>query len=247
MKLLTTKLLNFASLGGEETDALDALPGVERRYASLDDIREEPGTWDVMLLTSGFAGVSPRNQDDRRSIVFLMVPGDLAGIRTLITGDNSSSVLALSDVTIFGIRSQSLLHLGERYPRIASALWSATLTEESILHQSILGFSRRSAIERTAHLLCELHARLSAVGLVDGKEFSLPLTQSHLGEILGLSTVHVNRTLQELRRQKMIATEGRRFVLENLDGLRGIAGFDPSYLHYRPTRGQPKRSTGDAH
>ena len=233
MKLLALKLSNFVKLSSEETGALDALSGVERRLSALEQIGLFPGSREVLLLASGFAGVYRTMPDARRGVVFLMVPGDLAGLRTLVSGADDTQIASLSDLTLIALRSRELLMLAERYPRISVALWMATLTEFGILHQSILSLSRRSALDRVAYFLCELHLRLAAVGRTEGNGFSLPLTQSDLGEVLGLSAVHVNRTLQELRKRGLVSTTGRQFTLLDPARLRASVGFDPAYLRFR--------------
>ena len=105
------------------------------------------------------------------------------------------------------------------------------LFQAALQHERVVSLGRRAAIERMAHLLCELHARLRMVGLADEKSFPLPLTQADLGEALGLSSVHVNRTLQELRGAGLIALRDRRLTILDDRGLRAVALFDPTYLH----------------
>jgi CRP-like cAMP-binding protein len=90
---------------------------------------------------------------------------------------------------------------------------------------------RRSAVEHLAHLLCELYSRLEVMGLVDGASFNLPLTQADLGDALGLSLVHVNRTVRELRQSGLVTWRATRLTIKDWTGLAKLAQFDPTYLH----------------
>ena len=94
----------------------------------------------------------------------------------------------------------------------------------------------RPADKRVAHLVCEMLLRSQAVGLTEGDRFEMPLTQEELGDSMGLSTVHVNRTLQELRSEGLIASKGRRITVKSLDRLMEFADFNPNYLHQESGR-----------
>lgn len=110
-------------------------------------------------------------------------------------------------------------------------LWFDTLVDASILRETLLNVGRRNARSRTAHLLCELAMRLQRVGLADDLRFDLPLTQSDLGDALGLTPIHVNRVLGRFRSEGLIENDGRTFHIANWDRLVAIGEFDPAYLH----------------
>ena len=97
----------------------------------------------------------------------------------------------------------------------------------------ILNVGRREAYGRMAHLLCEFYVRLKAVGLTNGHAYEMPFTQAELADATGLSTVHVNRTLQELRHDGLIKTQAGKVIIEDWDGLRAAGEFDPTYLHLK--------------
>ena len=120
------------------------------------------------------------------------------------------------------------------------ALWWSTLVEEAILREWIVNVGQRNALERMAHLFCELLYRFRAVGLNEGNSCTLPLTQVELAETLGLSSVHVNRTLQELRRQKLITLEGGTLTIQDLDTLKEVSFFNPDYLHLDYSNEKPR-------
>jgi len=112
--------------------------------------------------------------------------------------------------------------------------------EEAIAREWIVNVGQRNALERIAHLFCELLYRFRAVGLNQGNSCTLPLTQVELAETLGLSPVHVNRTLQELRRQKLITLEGGTLTIQDLEALKDVSFFNPDYLHLDYSNGKPK-------
>ena len=114
-------------------------------------------------------------------------------------------------------------------------MWS-TLVDEAILREWVGNIGRRTASQRIAHLLCELLVRLKAVGLAEDDVYEFPLTQAELADAAGLSTVHVNRTLQELRAAGLITLKSRLLTIRDVERLKALAGFDPAYLHLAPDR-----------
>lgn len=103
--------------------------------------------------------------------------------------------------------------------------------DEATLREWLVNLGKRRADIRVAHLLCELHLRLKSVGLADGGEFSLPLTQSELADTMGMSPVHMNRSLQSLRSDDLVVFKSRQLVIPDIDRLREMAQFNPNYLH----------------
>jgi CRP-like cAMP-binding protein len=119
----------------------------------------------------------------------------------------------------------------ERYPRLARVFWFSTNIDAAIQRELALSLGQRSAISRMAHLFCELYIRLSVVGCTSHDGYEFPLTQRELSECLGLTVVHANRTLQELRRRGLVELENRHLTIRNRSGLEGVAQFDPNYLY----------------
>jgi CRP-like cAMP-binding protein len=116
---------------------------------------------------------------------------------------------------------------------VARALWWGTLVDEAILREWLVNIGQRTAIERIAHLFCELLVRLRVAGLAQGNGYEMPLTQQEIGETLGLSTVHVNRVLQELRASQLIELRSKHLVIHDLPALCALGQFNPLYLHIR--------------
>ena len=121
-------------------------------------------------------------------------------------------------------------------PRIARALWWATLVDEAILRQWVVSLGARQADARVAHLFLELLFRLKTVGLATDKGYALPLSQEKLGECTGLSSVHVGRVVTRLRRSGLVTFQRHRVAIEDLRGLCDLASFDPAYLHLTEER-----------
>ena len=121
-----------------------------------------------------------------------------------------------------------------RRPNLADALWRETFVDAAIFREKIVSLGRRPALSRLAHLLVETEKRLQSIGLTSEGEFKLPITQVQLADCLGISTVHVNRTMQELRRNGDLAVCRDFFEFINPTHLEQLAGFDPSYLHLGP-------------
>lgn len=121
----------------------------------------------------------------------------------------------------------------------ATAFWRSTLIDAAIYREWVINVGRREALSRMAHMLCELIYRLRSVGRIKDHVAEIPITQAALGDALGLSTVHVNRMLQELRRKGLIATSGARMHVLNWPDLVHAGDFDTIYLHQRnPEAGQ---------
>jgi len=137
-------------------------------------------------------------------------------------------------VRVAEVPRDAFLDLTASFPRLSRALWWNSLVEEAIQREWTVNLGQRDAIERMAHLLCELFTRHKAAGLVTDRTFEFPLTQHELGDAMGLSNVHVNRIMQELRSQGLIATPGRQMVILDWEGLKQLGEFDPTYLHQKP-------------
>jgi CRP-like cAMP-binding protein len=153
----------------------------------------------------------------------------------------------LSPVKVAQISEDALLNITERSARLTRALWWNSLVDEAIAREWTVNVGRRDANERMAHLLCEVFLRLRAIGLTDGNSCDLPITQSELGDALGLSHVHTNRTVQELRGQGLITLTGKILVIHDLPALQDLALFNPNYLHLdRDGRAYDANSRGEA-
>ena len=229
--LLTRKLEKFAPLSADDRRLLDDIVRSPHTVAARTDIiREGHASKDVRLILQGFACRYKLLKNGKRQIVAYLVPGDFCDLNVFILKAMDHSISTLSLCTVVDIPRQRILGLMER-PGIARAIWYATLVDEATLREWLLNVGQRDAVPRIGHLLCELLARLQVVGLVTNDSYALPLTQVEIGDTAGLSFVHVNRSLQQLRDRGFIEYKSKTIVIKDLVALTEFTGFNPNYLH----------------
>jgi CRP-like cAMP-binding protein len=232
------KISLFAQLSEADTNLLQRICGSPITVSSRQDlIREGEVPAVVHLILSGFACRYKILPAGTRSIMAYLLPGDMCDWHVFILKEMDHSVATLSPCEVIGIPRTTVLEITDKHPAITRALWWMALVDEAVLREWIVNVSRRSAEEAIAHLFCELLARLEAVGLRIGDGFELPVTQSDLADTIGLSNVHVNRVVQELRRRGLIALNTHSLQIMNLKALRELAGFRPNYLHLSGGKG----------
>jgi CRP-like cAMP-binding protein len=230
--ILARKLGNFLELSGPERESLNELGRQQRHHGAREHLSLENGlSRSVCLIIEGNACRYKILPDGRRQILTLFIPGDLCGrcLPDLDLGDES--VVTLTAATVAVIPRQAFAALVEEHPRLTRALACAALVEEAVHREWIVNIGQRTGYERIAHLFCELFVRLSAVGLTQGNRCELPLTQGELADALGLSAVHINRTVQQLRSDGLICLRGRELTILDFPALQSAAMFDGSYLH----------------
>ena len=230
---LIRKLEQFTHLSGEDTAVLDLAASERvRRFSPREDIiREGDRPRDVNLFLTGWACRYKQLEDGRRQIVAFFLPGDLCDHNVFILREMDHHIAALTPVTVAELSQESFERITLGHPRILQALWWETLVNASVQREWTVNLGQRDAAERMAHLFCELFVRLRGVGLTEGDGCEFPLTQADLAEATGMSTVHVNRTLQELRGRGLLILKGRRLTIPDLDGLMAAGLFNPNYLH----------------
>jgi CRP-like cAMP-binding protein len=229
---LIRKLESFTRLREIEREALlDAIGPVQRFGARVDIIPQAPGADSISLIQEGLVCRYKLLPDGRRQILAYFVPGDMCDLPVSILKQMDHGIATLAPASVAAIARERILNLTETYPRIMRALRWATLIEEAVTREWLVNVGQRTAFERLAHLICEMFFRLRAVGLTDGEACELPLTQAELADTLGLSTVHVNRTLQDLRGEGLITLRGKNLIIHDLAALQRAAMFSPNYLH----------------
>lgn len=195
----------------------------------------------VQLVLEGFAARRKTLQDGNQQIFAYLLPGDFCDLHVAILDAMDHDIFTLSPCKLARISRSAVDEITESRPQLAKALWWCTLVDEATLREWLVNLGQRPADERIAHLFCELHARLSAVGLVDGNSFSLPITQDNLGNTMGLSNVHVNRSLRSLREAELVTFHGKTIDIPDMGKLKAFAEFDPSYLHLKQNSSQSVR------
>ncbi|RYD21934.1 MAG: Crp/Fnr family transcriptional regulator [Spirochaetia bacterium] len=229
---LAAKLRNFARLSEADEAVLDELCVDVRSYrAKRDLIKEGDRPEAVFLLVEGWACRYKLLHDGKRQIMAYLVPGDLCDVHIFILKQMDHSIGLISDAKVAAIPKATILRMFAEHPNLAQALWWSTLTDEAVLREWIVNMGQRDAYERIAHLLVELWLRLKAVGQTTDGSFELPVTQTDLGDTLGLTPVHINRMLQRLRADGLIRVSRGRLLIPDIPKLMAVSRFEPNYLH----------------
>jgi CRP-like cAMP-binding protein len=230
---LIRKLEQFTRLSADDQRVLERLTWEHvRRFGPREDIVSEgeaPG--EIHLILSGWACRFKQLEDGRGAILAFLLPGDLCDPTRFVLHTMDHSVGALTAVSVAGIPRPLFEDLMLHHPRIAQALWGQVLLDAAIQREWTLNLSHRTAYERLCHLLCELFLRLRVVGLTQGSSCELPITQAKLAEATGLTLVHLNRMLQELRAANLVVLRSKTLTIPDLEALMSAALFNPAYLH----------------
>jgi CRP-like cAMP-binding protein len=171
-------------------------------------------------------------EDGRRQIVNFAIPGDLCDLNLFILDRMDHSIGAITSLTVAEIGREVLRGVVTTHPNITTAMWWQELVSKSIQREWVVNVGQRSAQERIAHVLCEMFLRLESVGLTHGFSCDFPPTQTDIADAVGLTPVHVNRSLQELRRLGLITLERQKLTIADMPELQRIALFNPNYLHH---------------
>jgi CRP-like cAMP-binding protein len=185
------------------------------------------------FLLSGMACWFKMTGEGRRQILSFQISGDLPDMQSVHLSTLDSTLITISPCRVAFVQHEALLDICAKRPNVANAFWRMTLIDAAIFREWVANVGSRQALGRVAHLLCELVVRLRAIGLADKLVFELPVTQTELADATGLSTVHVNRTLQSLRKQKLIHWKDSQLEVLDWAGLQHAGDFDPSYLHLK--------------
>lgn len=199
--------------------------------ARRDIVREGDKPRAVNVVLEGWACRYKQLPDGRRQVVAYFVPGDLCDANVFILREMDHSIGAITKVRFAEIAPPDFEELMAQSPRITQALWWHELVVAAIQREWTTNVGQRSAFERIAHLFCEMFLRLQVVGLTQANSCDWPLTQTDLADATGLTPVHVNRTLQELRRQGLVELHGKRLTIPDLAALKDVSMFNPNYLH----------------
>ena len=229
--LLIRKLQSLVPLSRSDIAALERITCQPRAFgANVDLIRDGETVETALIVLRGFACYHKQRQAGARQILGYLLPGDVCDGEGADLGSQVHSVGTLSPCIVAQVPRQALRELMQQHSTIEHAWRIMRRIEVDTAWAWIANLGVRSALERMAHLFCELMTRMEAVGLAQKNTCPLPLTQVELGQTLGLSNVHVNRVLQEMRRQHLIELKGRSLRIFDLPRLSRIAEFDPAYL-----------------
>lgn len=229
---LALRLEAFTRLSNDDRAALARVSHVTREAPPRRDVvREGEKPRDVHLVVQGLACRYKTLPDGRRQIVGFFVPGDFCDLNVYVLQEMDHSIAAITRVRVADIDRDAMDALTAERPRVTQALWWHELVNASMQREWILNIGQRTAYERLAHLLVEMFLRLRAVGLTQGQCCDFPVTQTDLADATGLTSVHVNRTLQELRRDGLIELAHKRLRIPDLQRLMDASMFNANYLH----------------
>jgi CRP-like cAMP-binding protein len=230
---LTRKLTAFVALSEADLDILSRfhrsrkifLPGHEM-------VTEGQAKQTAFILADGWACSYKILPDGGRQIVDIQIPGDFLGLRSVLFRTADHSVEAVTRIEASVVLSADILDGFGQSPRLATAVLWAASRDEAMVVEHLVNLGRRNAEERMGHFLLEMGARLKLVGLGDKTGYDCPLTQYHLADVLGLTAVHVNRVLRNLREDGLVTFQKGRVTFDDFEGLKAFAGFDIDYLDH---------------
>ena len=230
---LLAKISRLVPLAPDEIAAVDALPGLGTPIRGEQLLyREGEPPVEAFLITQGLAFRCKRLAGGQRQILSYLIPGDICGIRCSAPHCPDHDVWLLDQSRAVRIDLGVIADMVARFPAIGRGLALAALADRAILREWLLNVGQRSSVQRLSHFFCEMAVRLGRVGGVDANgSFALPLSQAALADTIGLTPVHVNRTLQRLRLSGLITLRQGHLTILDRDGLAEIAGFDENYLN----------------
>lgn len=229
---LITKLESYTRLSEEEKEFLNRSPSQFRDYQPNETIAFQGGyPTESCVIVKGFACRFKILPDGRQQILALHIPGDFCDLHSFSLKKLDHAISAVGPCSVARVPHEKLQQASDLFPNLSRAFMWNLATDAAIAREWMVSMGRRSAREQLSHLLCELLYRLKPMGLAENDAYEFPITQANLGDATGLSTVHVNRTLQELRGEGLITLRGKLLAILNLQRLKEVAGFDPGYLY----------------
>ena len=237
LALLVRKLETHSTLSEADRQAVLALPFVRKTLEPQSHIvREGDVPHNCAVLLSGFAYRHKLTGDGSRQIVALHIPGEALDFQNLYLDVSDHNVQTLTRAEVALVSRSDFQNLAHEHPAIGHAIMTSILVEASIFREWVLNVGRRSARQRLAHVLCEWSIRLEAQGLTAEYGYDLPMTQEQLADTLGLTPVHVNRTIKALEAEGLLIRDRRRISFPDWERLRELGDFNQRYLHLEPQK-----------
>ncbi len=228
---IARKLGAFVALSATEHQVLDELYRRRRTFVpGRDLVHQGQSAQSAYILASGWVCSYKIQRSGSRQIIDFQVPGDFLGLRSILFRTADHSIEPVTRVEASEIHARDLLEAFSHTPRLATAVLWAASRDEAMVVEHLVDIGRRNALERTAHFLLELGARLKLVGLGTNEGYDCPLSQYLLADALGLSAVHVNRVLRELREEGLLTFQKGRVTFDDFERLVATVDFDKSYL-----------------
>jgi CRP-like cAMP-binding protein len=226
------KILLRDALGAEEQRAICEAADQRLSFSPGQDLVTE-GDRPIrsMLVAGGFTCRYRTLSDGARQLTAIHLPGDFVELHSFLLKEMDHSVGALTKCQIITFPHERLVRVTERFPHLTRLLWLLTLLDGAIHREWLVGMGQLSAQQRTAHLICEIYTRLKTIGMATSQSFEFPITQAALADAVGISAVHINRVLQELRHRNLITWDGGLLEIRDWDAFAAAGEFDDRYLH----------------
>ena len=225
--LLARKLNSFVALSEPELQCLCELQSTQVRVKLGKALVHEGQTGHkAYILQDGWACSFKSLQDGGRQIIGFPIPGDCIGLRSVLLRTSDHSFAALTDAVVSGVEAARMMQIFSEFPRLAAAILWAASRDEAMVVEHLVSIGRRSALERTAYFFLELAERLRLVGLATETEYVCPLNQYVLADALGLSAIHVNRVLRQLRERDLMTLKAGKVEFQNVIALERLSGFE---------------------
>lgn len=237
VELLRKVLAHRDRLSAEDLVSLNALTFRVENFARGSEIIAEHSRPDAScLIVSGLAARAVFQADGTRQLTALHIAGDFVDLHGFLLKTMDHSVMALTKSSVAFVPHEQLADLTRKSPHLTRLLWLMTVVDAAVQRRMTALIGRYTPLQRLAHLICELYVRLGVVGLVDGQSFGFPIRQAEVADLLGLSLVHTNRTIQDIRATKLVAWADGRITVADFAKLSTLCHFDPTYLSLRPEK-----------
>jgi CRP-like cAMP-binding protein len=231
---LIARLRAIASLTDTDAALIAALPITLQNIESGHDVvRDREVIHQCCLLVDGYLFRHKIELQGKRQIVSWHVPGDVPDLYSLHLNPIDHNITALGPAVVGFIPHGPLNDILARSPGLTHILWRETLVDAAIFREWVVNLGKRDSLARIAHMLCELVSRLRVVGLARDFSFGFPASQLDVADATGITPVHANRMIQQLRAQGLVEWEGSAIRIPDFDELKRVAEFDDRYLHHR--------------
>ena len=233
---LVKRLRTLAAISNDDIAAIHSLPIAVRDFpADRPVVRDGQRCTECCLIVEGFCARSKTLSDGKRQILSIHIPGEVPDLMSLFLHVMDHELSTLTPSTLGFISHETLQKLHRRSPGIAEMFWRDTLIDAAMFREWIVNVGQRPAPARLAHVMVELRERLKLIGRAEGNSFEMPLTQEQIGEALGITAVHANRVIKQLRQDGIVELQRGRVTVLDERKLLELADFDGRYLHQSPT------------
>lgn len=232
------KLSAFMILSPDEKAQIEMLQTVQRRIKARKElVYENQSGHAAFILQEGWACSYKIMPDGGRQVIDFQVPGDFLGLRTVLMSRSNHAFATVTEVVVAEVPLRKVSEIFRVSPRLAAAVLWATSRDSAMLIEHLADLGRRNAQVRTAHFLLELWDRLRLIGLATEEGYKCPLNQYLIADSLGLSAIHLNRVLRQLREAELLTFRDGQVVFHDLDGLIELAEYDGGYLDHGEAHG----------